>query len=68
VVVAMMLISAAAPSSAQAIKIPNPFDAIGGAITGGIADVAVGAFDAIIRHLFAPITNVVTVELCDALD
>jgi hypothetical protein len=67
-VVAMMLISAAAPPSAQAIKIPNPFDAIGGAITGGIADVAVGAFDAIIRHLFAPITNVVTVELCDALD
>jgi hypothetical protein len=64
VVVAMMLISAAAPPSAQAIKIPNPFDAI----AGGIADVAVGAFDAIIRHLFAPITNVVTVELCDALD
>jgi hypothetical protein len=60
----IMLLSAVAPAPAQAgIHIPNPVSWIGGAVTGGIADMAVGAFDAIIKHLFAPITKLVTVDL-----
>jgi hypothetical protein len=55
----VLLVSSLAPAPAQAIDIPNPLDVIG----GGISDVAVGAFDAIIKHLFAPITKLVTVDL-----
>ena len=61
--VLVMLVSAVAPAPAQAIKIPNPVDIVTGPVTGGIADMAVNAFDAIIKHLFAPITKLVTVEL-----
>ena len=61
--VLVMLVSAIAPAPAQAIKIPNPIDIVTAPVTGGIADMAVGAFDAIIKHLFAPITKLVTVEL-----
>ena len=61
--VLVILVSAIAPAGAQAITIPNPITAIGGSIGGGIGDLAVGAFDAIIKHIFAPITKVVTVDL-----
>ena len=58
-----MLGSAVAPAPAQALpKIPNPLDIVTAPVTGGIADMAVGAFDAIIKHLFAPITKLVTVS------
>ena len=60
----IMLIGVVAPASAQAkIKIPNPIDIVAGPLTGGVADMAVGAFDAIIKHLFAPMTKLVTVDL-----
>jgi len=39
-----------------------PGDILGG-VTGGIAKLAVGAFDAIIRALFAPIAKFITTEL-----
>jgi hypothetical protein len=54
---------AAAPPAAQAISIPDPFSIIGGAVSGEIGKLAVGAFDAIIKHLFAPITKFITVQL-----
>ena len=36
---------------------------LGGAVSDQIGNLAVGAFDAIIKHLFAPITKFITVEL-----
>ena len=54
---------AAAPAPAQAIDIPDPFSIVGGAVSGGVGKLAVGAFDAIIKHLFAPIAKFITVEL-----
>jgi hypothetical protein len=62
-VVAMLLVFLAAPAPAQAIDIPNPFSILGGAVGGGIGKLAVGAFDAIIKHLFSPIAKFITVEL-----
>ena len=62
-VVAMLLVFLAAPAPAQAIDIPNPFSILGGAVGGGIGNLAVGAFDAIIKHLFSPIAKFITVEL-----
>ena len=56
---AIVALLAVAPTPAQAITIPNPVDLV----TGGLDDVAVGAFDAIIGHLFAPVTKFVTGEL-----
>jgi hypothetical protein len=53
----------AAPAPAQAIDIPDPFSLVGGAVSAGVGKLAVGAFDAIIKHLFAPIARFVTVEL-----
>jgi hypothetical protein len=61
--VAMLLVFLAAPARAQAIDIPNPFSILGGAVGGGIGKLAVGAFDAIIKHLFSPIAKFITVEL-----
>jgi hypothetical protein len=54
---------AAAPAPAQAITIPDPLSIVGGAVSAEVGKLAVGAFDAIIRHLFAPITKFITVEL-----
>ncbi len=63
-VVVMLLVSAAAPAPTQAaIPIPNPFGILGGTVSGEIGKLAVGAFDAIIKHLFAPIAKFITVEL-----
>jgi hypothetical protein len=62
-VVAILLVFAAVPSPAQAIDIPNPLSILGGAVGGEIGKLAVGAFDAIIKHLFAPIAKFITVEL-----
>jgi hypothetical protein len=65
ILVAITMISAFAPSEARAVDL-NPghwvSDALGG-IAGGIGKVAVTAFDAIIKHLFAPIAKFITVEL-----
>jgi hypothetical protein len=61
--VAILLVFLAAPAPAQAIDIPNPFSILGGAVGEGIGKLAVGAFDAIIKHLFSPIAKFITVEL-----
>jgi hypothetical protein len=61
--VAMVLVFLAEPAPAQAIDIPNPLSILGGAVGGGVGKLAVGAFDAIIKHLFAPIAKFITVEL-----
>jgi len=77
VLVAVVLASVVAPSDARAqgilgtgVSIPNPLDLIGngvgsllGGIGGGIAQLAVGAFDAIIKALFAPIAKFITTQL-----
>jgi len=77
VLVALLLISAATPRAAEAkgilgtgISIPNPISIIGGGISsllgglgGDIAKLAVGAFEAIIRALFAPIAKFITTQL-----
>jgi hypothetical protein len=70
VLVVLLLLSAVSPPPAQALHIGpidvNPLnwpgDILGG-VTGGIAKLAVGAFDAIIRALFAPIAKFITTEL-----
>ena len=70
-------VSAAAPPAAEAsgilgtgISIPNPISLIGsgissllGGLGGDIAKLAVGAFEAIIRALFAPIAKFITTQL-----
>ena len=65
-----LLLSAASPPPAQAVHVGpvdlNPLnwpgDILGG-VTGGIAKLAVGAFDAIIKTLFAPIAKFITTQL-----
>ena len=69
--IAITLASAAIPSRAEALPVISPIlngasGAVGGLLSaagGGIASLATGAFDAIIKHLFAPITKFVTVEV-----
>jgi hypothetical protein len=70
VLLAVTLISAATPPEAQAASVLgidiNPLNWPGeilGGIGGDIAKVAVGAFDAIIKALFAPIAKFVTTQL-----
>jgi hypothetical protein len=77
VLVVLVLVSAAAPPAAGAngilgtgISIPNPISLIGsgigsllGGLGGDIAKLAVGAFEAIIRALFAPIAKFITTQL-----
>ena len=77
VLVALLLVSAASPPAAEAsgilgtgISIPNPISLIGsgigsllGGLGGDIAKLAVGAFEAIIRALFAPIAKFITTQL-----
>jgi len=70
VLVAVLLVSAAVPPQAHAVSIPNPLNVITGGIgslLGGaaapIVGLAVKAFDAIIKALFAPIAKLVTVAL-----
>jgi signal transduction histidine kinase len=77
VLVVLVLVSAAAPTAAAAsgilgtgISIPNPISLIGsgvssllGGLGGDIAKLAVGAFEAIIRALFAPIARFITTQL-----
>ena len=78
VVLALLLLgSAASPPAAEAsgilgtgISIPNPISLIGsgissllGGLGGDIAKLAVGAFEAIIRALFAPIAKFITTQL-----
>ena len=78
VVLALLLLgSAASPPAAAAsgilgtgISIPNPISLIGsgissllGGLGGDIAKLAVGAFEAIIRALFAPIAKFITTQL-----
>src|ERR1700757_4133129 len=57
---ALLLLSAASAPRAQAVDL-NPIHAVGGLVGGAIGatigKVAVAAFDAIIRHLFAPIAH-----------
>ena len=70
--IAITLASAAIPSRRRgAPDVVSPIlsgasGAVGGLLSaagGGIASLATGAFDAIIKHLFAPITKFVTVEV-----
>ena len=70
VLLGVLLASAAAPSPAQAISIPNPVSILGGGLgsllggaAGPIVSIGVKVFDAIIRHLFAPLAKLVTVAL-----
>ncbi|MGH2948414.1 MAG: hypothetical protein ACRDPC_19515, partial [Solirubrobacteraceae bacterium] len=59
----VLVLTAAAPPTANAgISVPNPLDLIPNPLDG-IGGLAVGAFDAIIKHLFAPIAKFITVEL-----
>jgi len=70
VVAVALLLFAASPPPALALPIGpidvGPFGGLGGllgGVTGGIAKLAVGAFDAIIKALFAPIAKFITTEL-----
>src|SRR5450432_277120 len=77
VLVVLLLVSTAAAPAAEAngilgtgISIPNPISLIGsgvssllGGLGGDIAKLAVGAFEAIIKALFAPIAKVITTQL-----
>jgi len=65
-----LLLFAASPPRAMALPIGpigvGPLGGLGGllgGVTGGIAKLAVGAFDAIIKTLFAPIAKFITTEL-----
>ena len=65
-----LLVFAASPPRALALPIGpidvGPLGGLGGllgGVTGGIAKLAVGAFDAIIKALFAPIAKFITTEL-----
>jgi hypothetical protein len=67
ITVVILLVSAAAPQVALGgLPSPlgmNPLKGLGDAITGGFGSMAVEAFDAIIRHLFAPVSKLVTAQL-----
>src|SRR6516164_1340553 len=70
VMVVVLLTAAASPSPAQAVAIGpiglSPISGLGGllgGVTGGIAKVAVGGFDAILKALFAPIAKFITTQL-----
>jgi hypothetical protein len=71
VLVGVLLLSAAVPAQAQAVSIPNPVKIItggigtllGGAAAAPIVGLAVKAFEAIIKALFAPLAKLVTVAL-----
>ena len=70
VLVIALLVSTASAPPAQAVAIGpiglNPFGGLGGllgGVTGGIAQVAVGAFDTIIKSLFAPVARFITTQL-----
>ncbi len=71
VLVAVLLISAAAPSRAQALQIGpldiNPLglpgDPLGGLLGGAMSKLAVGGFDAVIKALFAPVAKFITTQL-----
>src|SRR4051812_37704884 len=56
-------ILAASPRDAEAITLPNPLSPLGGALVGGAGHLVVGAFDALIAHLFAPVAHFVNVQL-----
>ena len=66
----VLLLCAVSPPPARALPVGpidvGPLGGLGGllgGVTGGIAKVAVGAFDAIIKALFAPIAKFITTEL-----
>ena len=68
--VGVLLASATAPSPAQAISLPNPISVVSSGISsllgtaaGPIVSIGVKVFDAIIKHLFAPLAKLVTVAL-----
>ena len=70
VLAVVLLLSVASPPPAHALPVGpidvGPLGGLGGllgGVTGGIAKVAVGAFDAIIKALFAPIAKFITTEL-----
>src|ERR1700745_2687423 len=62
--VGVLLVAAAVPPQAQAVSIPNPVNVITGGIgsllggaTAPIVGLAVKAFEAIIKSLFAPVAK-----------
>jgi hypothetical protein len=67
IVVVILLVSAAAPPVALGgLPSPlgmNPLKGLGDAITGGFGSMAVEAFDAIVGHLFEPVSKLVTAQL-----
>jgi hypothetical protein len=70
VLVIALLVSTTSAPPAQAVTIGpiglNPFGGLGGllgGVTGGLAQVAVGAFDTIIKSLFAPVARFITTQL-----
>jgi hypothetical protein len=77
VLVVLFVVSAGTPGAAQAkgilgtgLSIPNPISLIGsgvnsllGGLGGDIANLAVGAFEAIVKALFAPIAKFITTQL-----
>jgi hypothetical protein len=60
---AVALVEAAAAPTAQAIPLPGPLGPITTALGFGGGQVAVGAFEAIVSHLFAPVAKFVNVAL-----
>jgi hypothetical protein len=67
IVIVLVVMSAAAPPVALG-GIPSPFGvdplkALGDTITGGFGSLAVEGFDAIVKHLFAPVSKLVTAQL-----
>jgi hypothetical protein len=67
VLLVVLVVSAAAPPAALGgIPTPfglNPLKGLGDTITGGFGSMAVEAFDAIVKHLFAPVNKLVTAQL-----
>jgi hypothetical protein len=54
---------AGSAGDARAASLPNPISPVTNLIGGGVAHAAVGAFDAIIHHLFAPVARFINVQL-----
>src|SRR3954470_19485508 len=67
IMIVIVVVSAVAPSVAfGGIPSPlgvNPLSGLGDVITGGFGSMAVEGFDAIVGHLFAPVSKLVTGEL-----